>query len=232
MTGASDIFNDSGTLFGRLRAAHEDLWQAYCCHEFVSRIGDASLPEENFRYYLLQDYLFLIHFSRAWALAVFKSDTLEEMRAAASALDAHLNREINLHIRFCAGWGITEEEISLVEEARANMAYTRYVLDRGLSGDLLDLHVALSPCMIGYGVIGRNLVNEPAVPLAENPYREWIEMYGGEEYRQVAEEAVRHLDRLAASRLGPGRFESLSRTFREATSLEIGFWEMGLKMQE
>jgi thiaminase len=33
------------------------------------------------------------------------------------------------------------------------------------------------------------------------------------------------------SRMGPGRFESLVKTFRQATSLEIGFWDMGLHIQ-
>jgi thiaminase/transcriptional activator TenA len=56
-------------------------------------------------------------------------------------------------------------------------------------------------------------------------------MYSGEEFQNVAKAAVRHLDELAASRLGPGRFESLVKTFRQATILEIGFWDMGLNLQ-
>jgi len=58
-----DPFNDPDTLFGRLRSACSSQWDAYCGHEFVRRIGDATLAEERFRHYLLQDYLFLIHFS-------------------------------------------------------------------------------------------------------------------------------------------------------------------------
>ena len=111
------------------------------------------------------------------------------------------------------------------------MAYTRYVLERGLAGDVLDLHVALAPCVIGYAVIGRKLAADPTTRFEGNPYRDWIEMYAGEEFQNVARAAVRHLDQLAASRLGPGRFESLASTFRQATSLEIGFWDMGLHLQ-
>lgn len=223
-----DPFNDPDTLFGRLRSACSSQWDAYCGHEFVRRIGDATLPEECFRHYLLQDYLFLIHFSRAWALAVYKAETLADMRAAASTLNTHINLEMDMHVKFCAGWGITEREMERTSEAKANLAYTRYVLERGLAGDILDLHVALAPCVIGYAVIGANLMTHPKTKLEGNPYREWIEMYAGEEYQRVAQDSVRHLDKLAASRSGPGRFESIAKTFRQATSLEVDFWDMGL----
>jgi len=231
MASDVDSFNDPNTLFGRLRSACADEWDDYCNHEFVRRLGDGTLPQEGFRHYLEQDYLFLIHFSRAWALAVYKADTLADMRAAASTLDALLNYEMGLHVQYCAGWGLTAEEMERQSEARANMAYTRYVLERGLAGDVLDLHVALAPCVIGYAVIGKNLAGDPKTRFEGNPYRDWIEMYAGEEFQNVARAAVRHLDQLAASRLGPGRFESLASTFRQATSLEIGFWDMGLHLQ-
>jgi len=232
MTKDIDSFNDPNTLFGRLRSACAGEWAGYCNHEFVQRIGDATLPEQSFRHYLEQDYLFLIHFSRAWALAVYKADTLADMRAAASTLNAIINYEMELHVKYCAGWRLTEQEMELKNEARANMAYTRYVLERGLAGDVLDLHVALAPCVIGYAVIGENLVNDPKTKLEGNPYKDWIEMYSGEEFQNVAKAAVLNLDKLAASRMGAGRFESLVKTFRQATSLEIGFWDMGLNIQD
>lgn len=220
----------SGTLFTELKGRCAKQWDAYCNHEFVSRIGDGSLPHKCFRHYLMQDYLFLIHFSRAWALAVYKSENLTDMRAAASTLNAHLNLEMELHVKYCADWGITEQELEQTDEANANMAYTRYVLERGLAGDILDLHVALAPCVIGYAVICKQLMAAPGTKLEGNPYKDWIKMYAGEEYQAVANSAAQHLDVLASSRMGASRIDSLSKTFKQATTLEIGFWEMGLHL--
>jgi len=231
MPNRLDCYNDPDTLFGRFRSACCNEWDAYCNHEFVRRIGDATLPEQSFRHYLEQDYLFLVHFSRAYALAVYKADTLVDMRAAAESLNAILNYEMELHVKYCASWGLEEQEMQQIEEARPNMAYTRYVLERGLAGDILDLHVALAPCIIGYAVIARSLSTDPETILEGNPYKDWIETYAAEAYQNLARAAVRHLDDLASSRMGPGRFESLVRTFRQATSLEIGFWDMGLNLQ-
>lgn len=220
------------TLFARLRTAAAVDWRAYTQHAFVRGIADGTLPQACFRHYLVQDYRFLIHFARAWALAVYKADSLTDMRAGLEPLKAVLDTEMALHVGYCAGWGISEQEMANATEARANMAYTRYVLERGMAGDLLDLHVALAPCALGYAVIGRSLAADPATRREGNPYADWIAMYSGDEYLDVVRESVGHLDRLAASRMGEGRFEQLLLTFRQATRLEVGFWDMGLGLEQ
>lgn len=35
-------------------------WKKYTEHEFVRQMGDGTLPVEKFRYYMVQDYLFLV----------------------------------------------------------------------------------------------------------------------------------------------------------------------------
>ncbi len=215
----------------RLVAASGTDWQAYIDHRFVRDLGDGSLAEPSFRHYLGQDYLFLIHFARAYALAIYKSESLADMRQAAEIVNGLLDVEMRLHVEFCAGWGLSETEMEALPEATATLAYTRYVLDAGLSGDILDLYVALAPCVVGYGEIGARLAARPAVPMDDNPYRAWIEMYAGDEYREVAVGAVRQLDRLAKTRLTEARFPALIRTFAQATRLEAAFWDMGLNLE-
>jgi len=216
------------SFFDRLKnnAAHE--WAEYCEHEFVEQLGKGTLPEAAFVEYMVQDYIFLIHFSRAWALAVFKSDNLADMRDAATTLNALLNHEMALHVEYGKRFNITADEMEQANEAPANMAYTRYVLERGLSGDILDLHVALAPCVIGYGEIGKRLATEYSASLETNPYREWIEMYSSDEYLDVANGAVALINRLAAARATEERFDRLATTFRQASILERDFWQMGL----
>jgi len=217
----------------RLKSACADDWAAYVDHDFVRQLGAGCLPEACFRHYLAQDYQFLVHFSRAYGLAVYKSDHLDDMRQGAATLGALLDTEMRLHVGYCAGWGLCEADMAAIPEAEANLAYSRFVLEAGLSGDLLDLLVALAPCVVGYGEIGARLGAAPPAPLETNPYREWIEMYAGADYQEVARAAVAQLDRVAARRLGAQpwcapRWPALCRTFRTATRLEAGFWAMGL----
>jgi thiaminase/transcriptional activator TenA len=217
-----------GALVPRLVEASEAAWRAYTRHQFVLRLAAGDLPEACFRRYLVQDYLFLLHFARAWGLAVYKSDTLPEMRRAQRLVAATLDVEIGLHIDYCRGWGLSETALAAEPEASATIAYTRFVLDRGLAGDRLDLEVALAPCVVGYAVIASERMADPRTRLAGNPYREWLEMYAGEEYQRLAGEAAAALEDQFTRRGGEGRVAALAANFALATRLEAEFWQMGL----
>lgn len=214
-------------LFDRLRDGAAADWQAYVGHAFVDGLARGTLPEAAFRHYLVQDYLFLIHFARAYALAVVKAEDLAGMRSAAATLDALINHEMGLHVEFCKAWGISAEEMEQAPEAPECMAYTRYVLDRGLAGDVLDLKVALSPCVVGYRDIAVAITERPDFRGEDNRYLPWIEMYAGKDYGAVADDAIAELDRLASVRATEARMPSLIRTFAESCRLEAAFWQMG-----
>ena len=113
-------------------------------------------------------------------------------------------------------------------EALETVAYTRFVLDRGLAGDRLDLEIALAPCIIGYAEIARERMEDPATMRDGNPYRDWLDMYEGAEYQGLAREAEAALDEQFARRGGEGRFPALAASFATATRLEADFWQMGL----
>ncbi|GMG82416.1 thiaminase II [Paralimibaculum aggregatum] len=218
-----------GRTFPLWRAAAGEHWTAYVEHTFVRRLGDGTLPRAAFLHYLVQDYVFLIHFARAWALAVTKAETLEELRHCAGTVNALVNEELSLHVGICAEAGIPEAALFAAEERPENLAYTRYVLDAGHSGDLLDLLAALAPCVLGYGEIGARLGREPHA----ETYGGWIGTYAGAEYQALCCEVGALIDGAAARRIGEApeaapRWEAVTGRFVRATRLEIGFWDMGL----
>ncbi|MCP3790338.1 thiaminase II [Pseudomonas fulva] len=215
-------------IFDRLKQAAAPQWHSYVDHVFVQQMGDGTLSEAAFRAYLVQDYLFLIQFARAWALAAYKSRRPADIRAAQAGLAAILD-ETDLHVRLCARWGLSQADIEAAPEHPATVAYTRYVLDCGAAGDLLELHVALAPCVIGYAEIGQSLAARIG-NLAEHPYREWIGEYAGAGYQAVAAAARTHLDSLAARSMTDQRFAELAAIFAQASRLEADFWQMGLDM--
>ena len=215
------------SFFERLKTGASSEWRAYTEHPFTTGLADGSLPEAAFRHYLVQDYLFLIEFARAYALAVYKSPQLSDMREAASGLSAILDVEMNLHVKLCAEWGLSPRNLEQAPPASETLAYTRYVLDAGMRGDLLTLRVALAPCVIGYAEIATRLAAHPNASAATNPYRVWIEEYSGAPYQQVAAKAQAQLERLADRYATPAREAELAAIFKDATLLEAGFWDMG-----
>ena len=217
--------------FERLKSAAAAEWTAYTEHAFTNGMADGTLPEPAFRHYLVQDYLFLIEFARAYALAVYKSPTLADMREGAAGIAAILGVEMGLHIKLCARWGLSADDLERAPPADEMLAYTRYVLDAGMRGDLLALKVALSPCVIGYAEIATRLAQRPGALDASNPYAVWIDEYAGAGYQEVAVAARGHLDRLAERYSTPAREAELVAIFREATRLEAAFWEMGWRVR-
>ena len=220
-----------GIVFNKLKSNILEEWNLYTQHKFVQNISDGSLDKKLYLKYLKQDYVFLIHFSRAWALLVAKSKSVNEMRIASATLDALVNKEIQLHIKTCKDEGITEEQLFKTEEELNNLAYTRFVLEAGYTGGFLDLLVALAPCVFGYGEIGLNL---KSISKSDNPYISWIDTYNSTEYQEVCMNIGSLLDEATQDRLGKDfanntLWPKLEKTFLIATKLEIDFWEMSLK---
>lgn len=222
-----------GKTFALWRKGAAKPWHEYTRHAFVEGLRDGSLPRALFLNYLVQDYVFLVNFARAWSLGVVKAETLDEMKVCAGTVDALVNQEMGLHVQTCAGEGISEQELFEAVEETENLAYTRYVLDAGLQGDFLDLMAALCPCVMGYGEIGLRLARE-AVP--DTPYKAWIETYADPDYQQVCATVGAMVDAAVKRRFGADleavpRSAQLQTRFTKATALEIGFWDMGMRGQ-
>nr|POF13321.1 putative hydroxymethylpyrimidine/phosphomethylpyrimidine kinase 2 [Quercus suber] len=164
-------------------------WHDFTQHEFVARMGDGTLPPDAFKFYMIQDYLYLIHFARANALAGYKSKKLDDIVGAAQIV-THIRSEIDLHLNECKEFGLSQDDIEQHEESQACTAYTRYVLDIGMSEDWLALQIALLPCLLGYAVIAKNLHElQQKIPpkLAPNRYLTWINNYIAEDYATAVE---------------------------------------------
>lgn len=159
-------------------------WRDHTEHEFVQHLADGTLPLQVFRHYLIQDYMFLIHFARANALAAYKAKSLEDITRSAENV-AHIQEELKLHLEYCKDFSISIDEIEKHEESQACTAYTRYVLDIGQSEDWLGLQVALLPCLIGYGMIARRLYDDPKTVREGNIYWKWVETYVAEDYTEA-----------------------------------------------
>ncbi|KAM3518775.1 hypothetical protein MY4038_009997 [Beauveria bassiana] len=204
----------------------QPVWKEFVHHPFVMALGNGTLPLDSFKGYIIQDYLFLVQFARANSLAAYKAKNITDIQRS-NEIVSHIVREMDLHINYCKGFGISEQEIQATPELQACTAYTRYVLDIGQSEDLLALQIALAPCLLGYGAVAQMLAAHPATVRDQqaNTYWPWIETYGAADYV----EAVRLGSDLIEKRIrdcSPARIEELVKIFIHGTRMEIGFWEM------
>lgn len=208
-----------------------DLWERYIEHPFVIQLRDGTLPLEAFIHFLRQGYLYLLHYARVYALAAYKARTFDEISASMTVVQNCIN-EVQVNARLCELQGITKEELVTTKQSNAGIAYSRYILDIASAGDLLDLTVATTPCLIGYGEMGKRLLTKSgheAECSDKNRYYTWASAYAQQEYQTAVETGRAALEELAKPVVSSQeRLQGLVTVFRQATELEIAFWDSAL----
>lgn len=206
-----------------LYEAARPLWDAQLDHPFVRGLADGSLPEEIFRRWVLQDYRYLIEFSRIFAWAAAKADRLESMSWYARALDLTLHTEMDLHREYAARFGLTPEDLEAAPMWPTTRAYTDFLVRTAADGDAAELLAALLPCAWGYVHIARELAR--GEPPEDARYAEWIEQYASDEFKAASDWLRGELDRVSA-----GATEEKKTRLREifvlSSRYEGRFWDM------
>jgi thiaminase/transcriptional activator TenA len=211
----------------RLRHAATPIWQKILAHPFVTGLGAGTLPLDNFRFYMCQDYVFLIEYSRLLALATAKAPELGTMGRFANLLDTTLNREMALHREFAAQCGISAEALASTKAAPTTHAYTCHLVRIAALGDLAEVVTALLPCQWGYSEIGQ-LLAERGKPTTAPFYCHWIEMYASPEFAALAEWLRELLDSLE----GTVSERRLQEIFSTSARYEYLFWDMAYRLEE
>lgn len=213
----------------KLHQETSDLRRRVLEHSFVRGIGDGSLPLDAFRFYMCQDYVFLVDYCRVLAMAVAKAGDLETMGRFAGLLHETLSTEMDLHRGFAAKFGITAEELENTQAAPGTRAYTQHLLSAAYAGDLTDITTAILPCMWDYSDIGQALAGQGA-PSPQPLYEEWIQMYASPEFGALASWLRGVLDQLGGDQT-PTRQARLSQLFADSCRYEYLFWDMAYRRE-
>jgi len=218
----------NATFYSELRGKTGPLWEAMFRHPFVKGIGDGTLSRDRFEFYLKQDYVYLIDFSRVFALASAKSRTLPEMGTFAALLHATLNTEMELHRKTCAAFGIAEQELATTRKSPITSAYTDLLVRTAYEGGVSDILAVLLPCACGYVEIGKRLKSEG---LPEDPfYREWIDTYSSPEFQGFADGLIGRMNEHAVD-APPHRREQWHRLYESSARYEYLFFDMSWKKE-
>ncbi|TSB46809.1 thiaminase II [Alkalicoccobacillus porphyridii] len=212
-----------------LREKADSIWQANHKHPFVQEIGSGTLDIEAFKYYMKQDYLYLIEYSRVFALGAVKAPDLETMAIFSNYLQSTLNEEMALHRSYAKRLGISEEELENEEPAATTLSYSSYMISEAQKGSLAHLIAAILPCAWSYAEIGQTLATIPGAMDHPN-YGEWVQMYQSEEFAEIANWLKQQLDSLTAS-VNEKEKEQLEAIFIRSSQFEYLFWEMSYQQR-
>ncbi|AEI44684.1 thiaminase II [Paenibacillus mucilaginosus] len=212
------------TFTQRLLGKLEGVWRQNHSHPFVREMGAGTLDRDKFRFYMIQDYLYLIDYAKLFALGAVKANDLATMEKFAALLHSTLHEEMALHRAYAARFGISEEELETAEPSPITLAYSHYMLHAAQNGSLAELVAALLPCMWSYWEIGKELSRIPGAADHED-YGEWIRMYSSEEFGALAQWCIGLLDELAEGR-SEAELARLEEIFLNTTRYEYMFWDM------
>jgi thiaminase/transcriptional activator TenA len=207
-----------------LRVKAEPIWRKELEHPFVRGLADGSLPIERFRFYLRQDYVFLIDYCRVFALAAAKARELKEITLFAKLLLDTLTTEMDLHREYCQRLGIAPDELERTGHAPITHAYTRHLLTAAYGGSVADILSAVLPCQLGYAEIAAALVRDYRA-WTSSPYADWIRAYSAPGFVAGAEQLRVLLDELTAD-WPQASLAPLEELFITSSRYEYLFWEM------
>lgn len=211
-----------------LRAAAEPIWAAEHAHPFVRGIGDGTLPAEKFRFFIRQDYPYLIDFVRALALASARAPDRELAAHFARRARTVLEREMALHRAYAAEWGISAQELEAERMEGATRAYADFLLRTGALGSFEELAAALLPCVWGYVELGRSLAAQGR-PNDER-YARWIDAYAGAELAGLCEDVRGIVDDLAQAADASTRAR-MHEAFLASSRYELALWDMAWRAE-
>jgi len=207
-----------------LRTSGAEIWKRELAHPFVRGLGDGTLPVDRFRFYLEQDYLFLIEYCRVFALASAKARGLDVMGLFSGLLNDTLQTEMQLHRDYCRRLAIADSALRAAQAAPVTHGYTRHLLSTAYSGSIAEIVAAVLPCQLGYREIATALEREGGGG-NNSFYREWIKTYTSPEFAEGAERLVKLLDQLADG-WPPRQTAPLTDLFMTSSRYEYLFWEM------
>jgi thiaminase/transcriptional activator TenA len=173
--------------------------------------------------------VYLIDFSRVFALAAAKSSHLADMGTFATLLHTTLNMEMDLHRKTCAAFGIPAEELAATRKSMITSAYTDLLVRTCYEGSVSDILAVLVPCACGYGEIGQKLKSQG---LPENQfYRDWIDTYSSREFLDLTDWLIEKMNEHAQNATAQQK-KYWYELYESSTRFEYLFFDMSWKKEE
>ena len=205
----------------------EPIYAAILAHPFLRGLTDGSLDREAFRFYTVQDALYLRDFARALAIAAARAPREEWIIMFNEHAAGALKVEMTLHESFFKDFGLSPDDVAATPLAPTNAAYTSYLLAVAYGRPFHEAVAALLPCYWIYWEVGKTLERAGS---RDPLYARWIGTYASEEFGAVVRAVLACTDTLAAG-LGEAERDAMRRHFVTTSRYEWMFWDMGWRRE-
>ena len=213
----------------RLLAAAKDIWAAYNEHPFVLGIQNGTLAREKFKYYIIQDYLYLEEYAKVFAIGIAKAKRLDTMRLFSRQVNFLTEGEMDIHRGYMGAFTVSQEELAATPRALDNLSYTSYMLRVAYEEGEAEILAAILSCAYSYEIIARKIVKNNPAALDHPFYGDWVKGYADPHYSEANVLLLNMTNQLTQHYTEP-QLQHLTDIFLACSRYELAFWEMAWNM--
>ncbi len=211
--------------------ASKEIWQSYYEHPFVKGIENGTLDREKFRYYIIQDFKYLVDYAKAFAVGIAKAKSIETTQIFSNYIALLTGSEMNIHHGYMGKFAVSQEELDKTPQALDNLSYTSYMLRVAYEEGEAEILAAILSCAYSYELIAKNIVKNNPDSVNHDFYGEWISGYASDEYSNgnvVLTDALNKLTKGYTEQ----QIKHLADIFVACSRYEYLFWELSWKMSK
>lgn len=202
-------------------------WDSYVNHDFVKQVAQGTLPKEKFRFFIEQDYAYLIDYARVHCIAGSKAPALEDIEKELHIVGSVRNEMGQHEKRLVEEFGVEDKDyFRQIKRGPALNNYSRYFNDIARRGNWQELVASLSPCLMGYGHALIN--NEKFIKVKKGEvYYDWCHTYLSVWYQDAMAQGKELLNQVALTG-SRTELDTLVTIYAEVCELETKFWDAAL----
>lgn len=204
----------------RLRRDADNIWKRIIEHPFVVELYAGTLPMDKFKFYVLQDYNYLVSAIRNFGIISSRADSVDAMREVIEILYLESESEFKGYEEFLGKLGCTIEDAVNVEPIPVNTSYTSFLLSTSSLKSYAESITSVLPCFWSYAEIAefhRDKLRENGNRL----YTEWASVYLSESYLKLVGKMRGLVDKAGED----FQYKKLKTTFITASRYEYMYWD-------
>lgn len=202
----------------------QPLFQEILEMPFIQELKEGTLPLEKFQFYMLQDAKYLEHYGRA--LAALGSKAMDN-KMALDFFEFGKNAlvvESALHEAYFEQFGLQAHQEITIEPICHH--YIHFLKSTVAFDPIEVATAAILPCFWIYKEVGDHILETQNS--SNNPYKNWIDTYSGDEFAEGVKLAIAYTDVMAEDSTAEKR-QLMLEAFKTASKLEFMFWDAAYK---
>ena len=225
---AVDLSPEDGADSVERSGDHEN--SPYFAHPDVYNMESTdTLERDKFRYYIMQDFLYLKDYAKTYAVGVAKAKSVETANLFAKYINV-MNGELDVHKGYMGKFEVTQEEIDAMKPSLDNLSYTSYMVRVAYDESEVEVLAAVLSCAYSYEVIAKKIVANRPESVDDPFYGDWIRGYASDGYAAGNVMLIETLDRLSAH-YTEEQLRHLEDIFIACSRYEMAFWQMAWEMR-